>query len=251
MPARDGITSVRIHMVNTGSVAVAHVPTPGDVVTYEGDTAIDGVPGTAAAIAIDFLDIAGSACGALLPTGNVVDEVNVVRVICIDNGMPVVLLNAADSGKTGAESAAELEADAALKRRVEKIRMAIGPRMNLGDVTKKPVLKMTLIAPPRNGGAVMTRSFIPHRVHEAIGVLGTVSVTTSCVLPSSVAEGIAEVKQAGGAMQLVVEHPTGFFAVNMEVAITAAGITVERAALIRTARKLMQGEVYIGDGVWP
>lgn len=251
LPAKDGITPVRIHMVNTGSVAVAHVPTPNGVVTYAGDTVIDGVPGGASAIAIDFLDIAGSACGSLLPTGNVVDEINGIRVTCIDNGMPVVLMNAADFGKTGAESPAELEADEVLKRRVEEIRLAIGPRMNLGDVARKTVPKMTLIAPPCHGGAVGTRSFIPHRVHEAIGVLGAVSVATGCILPGSVAEGIAEVKQAGGAVELAVEHPTGFFAVNMEVTVTGGQIAVGRAALIRTARKLMQGEVYIKDGVWP
>ncbi len=248
--AREGVTPVRIHMVNTASVAVAHVPTPGGVVEYEGGTRIDGVPGTAAAIGIDFLDIAGSACGALLPTGNVVDEVAGVRVTCIDNGMPVVLMNAADFGKTGEESPAELEADAELKRRVEAIRLELGPRMNLGDVTKKTVPKMTLLSAPREGGAVSTRTFIPHRVHEAIGVLGAVSVATGCVLEGSVAHELAVLPE-GRALEIAVEHPTGFFAVNIEVSGEGAGIAVERATLIRTARKLMGGEVFIPGGVWP
>ncbi len=251
LPAQDGITPVRIHMVNTGSVAVAHVATPNGVVTYAGDTAIDGVPGTAGAIAIDFLNIAGSACGALLPTGSAMDDVSGVRVTCIDNGMPVVLLNAVDFGKTGAESPAELEADEVLKRRVEDIRLAIGPRMNLGDVAKQTVPKMTLISPPLNGGAVNTRSFIPHRVHDAIGVLGAVSVATGCILPGSVAEGIAVMKQADCAVDLAVEHPTGFFSVNLKITSSGGAIAVERAAIIRTARKLMQGEIYIRDNVWP
>ncbi len=247
--ARDGITPVRIHMVNTASVAVAHIPTPSGIVTYEGDTRIDGVPGTAAAIGIDFLDIAGAACGALLPTGNIVDEVAGLRVTCIDNGMPVILLNAADFGKTGQESPAELEADGALRRRVESIRLALGPRMNLGDVTKKTVPKMTLLSPPRDGGAIATRTFIPHRVHEAIGVLGAVSVATGCVLPGSVANALA-VMPAGKAREIAVEHPTGFFAVNLEVSGAGAGISVDRATLIRTARKLMQGEIFIPGSVW-
>lgn len=250
VPAQDGMTPVRIHMVNTASIAIASVPTPGGVVNYEGDTWIDGVPGTAASISIEFLDIAGSACGALLPTGNVVDEVDGVRLTCIDNGMPVVLMNAADFGKTGYESPAELEADAALKQRIEKIRLAIGPRMNLGDVTRKTVPKMTLISPPIDGGAVNTRSFIPHRVHEAIGVLGAVSVATGCVLPGSVAEGIAQTASQSGEVEMMVEHPTGFFAVRMNISGTGSTINVERAALIRTARKLMKGEIYIKSGIW-
>ncbi len=248
--ARDGVTPVRIHMVNTASVAIASVPTPGGVVEYEGKARIDGVPGTAAAISLEFLDIAGSACGALLPTGNVVDEVEGVHVTCVDNGMPVVLLNAADFDKTGAESPAELEADEALKQRLETIRLVLGPRMNLGDVSRKTVPKMTLISPPRDGGAVNTRSFIPRRVHDAIGVLGAISVATGCVLKGSVAEGIARIAGGQGEMELAVEHPTGFFGVNMWVAGEGKSFTVERAALIRTARKLMKGEIYIKSGVW-
>ena len=250
VPTRDGITKVRIHMVNTASVAVAHVPTPGGVVEYEGDARIDGVPGTAAAIAIDFLDIAGSTCGALLPTGNVVDEVEGVRVTCIDNGMPVVLLKASDFGLTGAESPAALEADVELKTRIEAIRLAVGPKMNLGDVTKKTVPKMTLLSAPSAGGAISTRTFIPHRVHEAIGVLGAVSVATGCVLKGSVAAELAQVS-GSGALEIAVEHPTGFFGVNMVVSGEGADIKVERAALVRTARKLMQGEVFVPRRVWP
>lgn len=248
--AQDGVTAVRIHMVNTGDIAVAHVPTPGGQVEYEGDARIDGVPGTAAAIPIDFLDVAGSSCGALLPTGNVIDEIDGVQITCIDNGMPVVVLRAGDFGLTGAESPAELEANDALKARIEKIRLEIGPKMNLGDVAKKTVPKMTLISPPLTGGVVNTRSFIPHRVHEAIGVLGAVSVATACVLPGSVAEGVAKVKGGGGEQRLDIEHPTGFFTVDMDVEISNGTVAVKRSALLRTARKLMRGEVYIPSKVW-
>lgn len=249
--AQDGVTKVRIHMVNTASVAIASVPTPGGVVEYEGAARIDGVPGTAASISIEFLDIAGSACGALLPTGNIVDEVEGVRVTCIDNGMPVVLLNAADFGKTGAETPAELEADTQLKNRLEAIRLVMGPKIDLGGVEKKTVPKMTLLSPPRAGGAVNTRSFIPHRVHEAIGVLGAISVATGCVLKGGMAEGIAKIDATGDDVELAVEHPTGFFAVNMKLSGVGADLKIERAALVRTARKLMKGEIYIKSGVWP
>ena len=245
VPVSGAVTPVRIHMVNTGSVALAHVPTPNGAVEYEGDARIDGVPGSAAAIPIDFLDVAGSSCGALLPTGNVVDVVQGVEVTCIDNGMPVVILNAADFGKTGQETPEELESDPVLKQRVEVIRLELGPRMNLGDVAKKTVPKMTLVSPPVSGGAVGTRTFIPHRVHEAIGVLGAVSVATACVLQGSVAAKVAGLGGASGAQRLEIEHPTGFFTVDMEVEQGTSGIIVQRSALLRTARKLMRGEVYV------
>ena len=243
---RGDVTPVRIHMVNTGAIARAFVPTPQGAVEYEGDARIDGVPGTAAAIPIDFLDVAGSSCGALLPTGNVADEVLGVQVTCIDNGMPVVVLKAADFGKTGRESPEEMEADAELKNRVEMMRLELGPRMNLGDVTRKTVPKMTLVSPPENGGVIGTRTFIPHRVHEAIGVLGAISVATACVLEGSVAAQVAGFNtKDDGAQRLEIEHPTGFFTVDMEVSQGKDGVEVKKSALLRTARKLMRGEVYV------
>lgn len=248
--ARAGTTSVRIHMVNTGSIAVAHVPTPGGDLDYEGEARIDGVPGTAAAIQIDFLDVAGSSCGALLPTGNIVDSVEGVDVTCIDNGMPVVILNAVDFGLTGDETPAELEANDALKARIEKIRLAIGPKMNLGDVEKKTVPKMTLVSPPKSGGDLSTRSFIPHRVHDAIGVLGAVSVATACALPRSVATRASRRAPVAGAQRFDIEHPTGFFSVDMEVETAGGNVVVKRSALLRTARLLMRGEVFVPSSAW-
>lgn len=248
--AQNGITPVRIHMVNTGGIAIAHVATPDRIVEYQGEARIDGVPGTAAAMPIEFLDVAGGSCGALLPTENPVDEIQSVRVTCIDNGMPVVILHAADFGKTGAESPAELEADAALKARIEAIRLEAGVRMNLGDVTDKTVPKMCLVSAAREGGAIATRTFIPHRVHEAIGVLGAVSVATACMIPGSVAAGIAMLDTGDGARRLDVEHPTGFFTVDIDVSVEGDAITVRRSALLRTARLLMRGEVFVPAGVW-
>ena len=238
------VTPVRIHMVNTASLAVAAVRTPGGHVTYEGPARIDGVPGTAAPIPLDFLDLAGSSCGALLPTGNAVDRFDGIEVTCIDNGMPVVILRAADLGKTGAESPELLEADAALKDRIEAVRLLAGKAMNLGDVARKNVPKMCLVAPPANGGALNTRNFIPHRVHKAIGVLGAVSVATACRIPGSIA---AQVAKAAAGDELVIEHPTGFFTVVAEVAIEDGKPIARRSALLRTARKLMTGEVYVPD----
>ncbi len=243
-------TPVRIHMVNTASVAVAHVPTPKGLVEYEGDARIDGVPGTAAGISIDFLDVAGSSCGALFPTGKMSDRVDGIEVTCIDNGMPVVILDAADFDLSGDESPEALEANATLRQRLEKIRLELGPRMNLGDVVQKTVPKMSLISPPRHGGQLQTRTFIPHRVHEAIGVLGAVSVATACVVPDTVAERIAGRSAAGCLRRLEIEHPTGFFTVEMDVQGSGRDLRVNRSALLRTARKLMRGEVHVPAAAW-
>lgn len=245
-------TAVRIHMVNTGSIAVATVVTPAGRVSYCGDARIDGVPGTAAPVALDFLDVAGSSCGALLPTGSLLDVVNDIEVTCIDNGMPVVILRASDVGKTGYEEPAELESDTDLKARLNAIRLAVGPRMKLGDVTHKTVPKMCLIAPPEKQGSVCTRNFIPHRVHEAIGVLGAVSVATACVLPGTVADGIAAVPAGQGdqVIQIDVEHPTGSFSVSVGMDYSNEQVAVTRSALLRTARKLFKGEVYIPHTIW-
>ncbi len=248
--ASDGVTSVRIHMINTASVAVAVIQTPGGQPRYDGDARIDGVPGTAAPIPIDFLDVAGSSCGALLPTGHARDVVAGVECTAIDNGMPVVVMRAADFGKTGYETPEELEADAGLKARVEAVRLAIGPLMNLGDVTKKTVPKMCLVAPAQHGGAICTRNFIPHRVHEAIGVFGAVSVATACVTPGSIAAEIAGITNVEAVTSLEIEHPTGFFTVEMDVTLKDGAVQVRRSALLRTARKLMAGEVYVPSAVW-
>ena len=250
LKANDGTTDVRIHMLNTQSIAVARIQTPGGRVRYDGEARIDGVPGTAAPIPIDFLDVAGSSCGKLLPTGHAHDEVNGIELTAIDNGMPVVVMRAHDFGKTGYESPEDLEADAELKVRIEAIRLKIGPMMNLGDVAKKTVPKMSLAAPAQHGGAISTRNFIPHRVHEAIGVFGAVSVATACVVPGSIAAEIAGLKGGSGERRLDVEHPTGFFTVDMDVTIHGGDVKVHRAALLRTARLLMRGEVLIPASVW-
>lgn len=250
VPIAGDTTRVRIRMVNTGGIAVATVATPHGFVEYEGNTRIDGVPGTAAAVPLEFLDVAGSSCGALLPTGAPRDRIDGVEVTCIDNGMPVVLLRAVDFGLAGDETPAQLEANAELKARIERIRLAVGEPMNLGDVLKKTVPKMCLISPPRHGGSITTRTFIPHRVHESIGVLGAVSVATACVLPGSIADGMANLQRTGNEQRVEVEHPTGFFTCEMQLESQADSVAVRRAALLRTARKLMSGEVFVPGSIW-
>ncbi|MGN6210200.1 4-oxalomesaconate tautomerase [Asticcacaulis sp.] len=248
--ATGDVTSVRIHMLNTRSIAVAHIQTPGGVVEYDGDARIDGVPGTAAPVPTDFLDVAGSSCGALLPTGNAQDIIQSVAVTLIDNGMPVIVVKAADLGQTGVETPEAMEADTALKARVEAIRLEAGHLMNLGDVTDKSVPKISLISKAQNGGTVSTRTFIPHRVHDAIGVFGAVSVATACVLKGSVANDLLGL-DVQGAIDLEIEHPTGFFTVSMDIEGEGKALTIRRSALLRTARKLMTGEVFVSQKVWP
>lgn len=236
--AEDGETVVRIHMLNTGEIAVARVNTPGGRVRYDGEAAIDGVPGTAAPIPLMFQNIAGSMTGALLPTGNAVDVVEGVDCTLIDNGMPIVVMRAADFGLTGQESREDLDADADLKARIEKIRLAVGPMINLGDVTEKSVPKMTLVSSPAHGGAINTRSFIPHRAHATIGVFAAVSVATACTLKGSPAAELASIPADG---RYLVEHPGGAAEVLIET--DGAGRMVA-AGTLRTARKLFDGRVF-------
>ena len=247
---RGGETVVSIRTVNTGMVAEATIQTPGGRVTYEGTARIDGVPGTSAPISLNFRDVAGSVCGALLPTGHVVDEIDGVPVTCIDNGMPVVVFEASAVGRTGYESPAQLNADEELKRRVEAIRLQAGRLMGLGDVAAKNIPKMSLVAPPRAGGSLCTRTFIPKVCHEAVGVLGAVTVATACGLPGSPASRVVSLP-AGARKLISVEHPSGEFSVELEtVPSPDGGLTVRRAALLRTARRLFEGRVLVPGTVW-
>ena len=239
--ATGGETPVRIHMLNTGEVALAKVQTPGGKVRYSGDARIDGVPGSHAPVPLMFQNIAGSMCGSLLPTGNVVDVIDGVECTMIDNGMPCVIMAAAAFGLTGQEGREALDGDTALKARLESIRLQVGPQMNLGDVTEKSVPKMTLVSPAVNGGAINTRSFIPHRCHASIGVFAAVSVATACTLDGSPAARLAVLPADG---RFAIEHPTGAAEVLIE---TDAAGTVTGAGTLRTARKLFDGRVFPRD----
>jgi 4-oxalomesaconate tautomerase len=246
VPAQNGQTRVKIRTVNTGTIAELAIETPGGRVNYEGRARIDGVPGTAAPIAIDFLDAEGSVCGALLPTGHVVDRIAGTAVTLIDNGMPVIVLAAESVGRTGHEPRDQLNTDRELKARLEEIRLAAGPLMNLGDVSGKVVPKIALVAAARAGGAIETRSFIPHECHASIGVFAAVTVATAAVLPGSPAALVARIPE-GRTKVLSVEHPTGEFTVRLEVGGTPAQPVVERAGLIRTARPIMDGVVFVPE----
>lgn len=237
--AQEGQTSVRIFMENTQQVATVTVQTPNKQVTYAGDCHIDGVPNTAAPLAVCFEDTAGSTCGALLPTGNEVDVIDGVSVTLIDNGMPVVVLRAQDFGLTGDESREQLDDNAELKQRLESIRLQAGPMMNLGDVRELSVPKMTLVSAPQYGGGISTRTFIPHRCHASIGVLGAVSVASACILNDAPAKQLAEV-EIEKQIHIDVEHPIG----KMSVVLDVEQNQVKSAAILRTARKLFDGTVF-------
>jgi 4-oxalomesaconate tautomerase len=270
LPVAHGTTTARILTLNTGMQCDVTLQTPNGRLQYGGDARIDGVPGTASPISINFLDTAGSVCPAMLPTGAPLNRIAVtatsrhaaptagvgagvapivsveaseVDATLIDNGMPMVLVRASDFGVTGYEPAAELTASAKLRARLEALRLAVGPLMGLGDVAAKNYPKMCLISAPRDGGAVNTRCFIPHVCHDSIGVLAAVTVATACVLPGSIADGIAATRP-GARQTLSIEHPTGEFSVELELDPNNPG-QVLRAALLRTARPIMRGEVLI------
>ncbi len=242
---------VRIQMVNTGSVATATFPGADGVVDYDGQTAIAGVPGTAAAVVLAFDDgqqsdgpegSGGSTPSALLPTGNVSDVVEGITVTCVDNGMPVVVVSASELGRTGYETIADLEADAGLNQRVQALRLAAGPLMGLGEVSATSVPKISLVAAPADGGTICTRTFIPVRVHESIGVLGAVSVATALLLDGAAGRDLAAVKP--GQTRFDIEHPTGHVEVEVEIDRTSQPPAVIRSGVVRTARKLFDGTVF-------
>jgi 4-oxalomesaconate tautomerase len=255
LPIATPVTTARVLTLNTGMQCEVTVQTPNGRLQYTGDARIDGVPGTAAPISINFLDTAGSVCPSLLPSGRVLDRIKVdgdlpfdIDATLIDNGMPMVLVRATELGVSGYEGVAELNANDVLKAKLEALRLSAGPLMGLGDVKAKSYPKMCLVAPPVDGGNVATRCFIPHVCHEAIGVLAAVTVATACVLEGTVTQGIANL--GPGLVQTIsVEHPTGEFSVELELDANNPQQVV-RAALLRTARPIMRGEVLIPEEIW-
>ncbi|MGW5906495.1 4-oxalomesaconate tautomerase [Streptomyces althioticus] len=257
VPAGDR-TTARVLTRNTGMVAEITVATPEGAdgtrhVSYTGAARIDGVPGTAAPVEIGFLDTAGSVAGALLPTGRPRDSVEVpglgaVDVTLIDNGQPLVIVEAARLGATGYESPADIDADEALKARVEALRLVCGEAMGLGDVSARNYPKMTLVAPPRHGGTLTTRSLIPRVCHQSIGVLAAVTAATACVIEGTVARDVAA-GVSGTEPTVSVEHPSGEFSVTLGLD-PADPQRVTRSALLRTARLLMAGDLLVPRSVW-
>lgn len=233
-------TTVSIHMCNTNKNVLAECATPGGRISYRGNTRIDGVPGTHAAVNLAFSDIAGSSCGALLPTGNPVDSINGLSCTLIDNGMPTVLLRAADFQLSGEESCDALDSDTALRKSLERIRTEAGRMMQLGDVSTQSVPKMTLLSPARNGGDISTRTFIPHKCHTSIGVFGATTIAAACVTEGTLA---AQLTRGSGAARRTVdiEHPSGMTSAFLE--LDAEGFIIS-SGMVRTARKLFAGLVF-------
>lgn len=237
--AQNDETTVRVFMVNSGARADLVVQTPHGKVSYAGDAQIDGVPGTHAPIMQNYFGTSGAQCGTLLPTGNQIDLIEGIECTLVDNGMPSVLMRAGDLSLTGYETPAELESNETLKAKIEAIRLKAGLLMNLGDVSQKTVPKMCLISTSQSGGIINTRTFIPHRVHQSVGVLGAASAAAGAMLPKSVAHGLAQFKQSK-LCRVNVEHPTGMLTVELEW----NGEDVIRTGLLRTANKLMDGKVF-------
>lgn len=249
VPAQDGETRVRIYSVNTEALVEAIVQTPGGVVQYEGDASIDGVPGTAAPVGINFQDAIGSVTGKLLPTGKPLDVIDGVEVSCVDIAMPIVMMRAADMGKTGYETAVELDADRALMARMETIRRKAGVLMGMGDVSKNVVPKIALLAPPRNGGTISSRYFVPETCHKSHPVTGTVCISAACAIPGTLAAQIAPLKPAPQGM-VRIEHPSGLILIDLDADFSNGKQELRRAALVRTARRIFEGMVSVPSKIW-
>ncbi len=249
VPAQDGETKVRIYNVNTQSLVEAIVQTPGCRVEYEGDAAIDGVPGTAAPVGINFKSAIGAVTKKMLPTGKPLDVIDGIEVSCIDIAMPLVMMRAADLGKTGYETAVELDQDRALMERMETIRRKAGALMGMGDVSKNVVPKLALLAKPRNGGTISSRYFVPETCHKSHPVTGTVCIASACAIPGTIAAQIAPLQAAPQGI-VKIEHPSGLILLDLDADFSNGREELRRAALIRTARRIFDGHVFVPAKVW-
>jgi 2-methylaconitate cis-trans-isomerase PrpF len=249
VPVRDGETKVRIFNVNTQSMVEAIVQTPGGQVTYEGGAAIDGVPGTAAPVGINFQSAIGAVTKKMLPTGAPLDVIDGIEVSCVDIAMPVVLMRAEVLGKSGHETAVELDADRALLARMEAIRRKAGALMGMGDVSKSVVPKMALLAPPRKGGIIASRYFVPETCHKSHPVTGTVCIASACAIPGTIASKVAALPPAPQGM-VTIEHPSGMITLDLDADFTGGRQELRRAALIRTARRIFDGHVHVPSAIW-
>ena len=246
VPIKDGETSVVIYDVNTSSKIEAVVQTPGGRVCYKGDAAIDGVPGTAAPVILNFMDVVGSKTGSMLPTGKVVDVIQDVEVSCFDVAMPMMLLRARDLGLEGTEGRKEIDGNKDLLARIESIRLEAGRMMGFGDVTDSVIPKVSLLSEPRGTGAITSRYLTPHALHAAHAVTGAVCVSTACMVEGSVAYDLAR-RPEGNPRTIWIEHPTGMVDVRLETSGAGADLQVVRAGILRTCRPIMKGEVYVPE----
>ncbi|MEP1199258.1 4-oxalomesaconate tautomerase [Tateyamaria sp.] len=247
--AQDGETPVNIRAINTEARVAAVVQTPGGVVNYEGDAQIDGVPGTAAPVALQFMETVGGVTGAFLPTGNLVDDIDGINVTCMDVAMPMVIARASDFGLTGYESAAELDENTDFFARMEAVRIKAGARMGMGDVTKSVTPKFGLLAPAKDGGTIATRYFMPWRTHPTMAVTGAQCLASCVLTPGTVADGLAA-KPNETPVTITLEHASGQIDVLVDYDQTDVGFEIKSAGLVRTARKLAAGEVFVPASVW-
>jgi len=238
------VTLIRVYMTNSGALCELEFATPNGELATDGDVEIDGVPGSSFPISCNYIDVAGGVCGALYPTGKLIDRVDDIAVTCVDNGMPVVVLNAADFGLNGEETPLELDANQGLKKGLESIRLQLGPKMNLGDVSAKAIPKMALVSPAKHGGLVHVHTFVPHKCHAAIGVLGALSVATACITQGTAVSKLVVATQVDH-RQLSIEHPSGSLLLNLQTSGDAAQPCIEKAGVLRTARLLSKGELYV------
>ena len=244
------VTRIRIRSVNTEARVEAVVETPGGKVRYDGTAAIDGVPGTAAPIYLNFMDVVGSSTGALLPTGALRDVIDGIEVTCMDVAMPMVIARAADFGLTGHETVAELDANRDFYARMEPIRIEAGKRMGMGDVSNSVTPKFGLLAEPRAGGTIAARYFMPRNCHPTMAVTGSQCLASCVLTPGTVAEGLF-VPPEGQPALVVIEHPSGTIEVTVDYQTDADGFRLRSAGLLRTARLLARGMVYVSGEVWP
>ena len=244
VPATDNVTRVRIHSVNTGAKVEALIQTPRGSVVYEGNAAIDGVPGTAAPIYLNFMDVVGSATGALLPTGKLTDEIDGVTVTCMDVAMPIVIARADAFGLSGFETAEELDVNRAFFERMEPIRRKAGLLMGMGDVANSVVPKFAILAPPRQGGAVTARYFMPLNCHPTMAVTGAQCLASCVLTPGTVAEGLTTIPECIPAL-VKREHPSGAIEVTVDYEDNSEGFALKSAGIMRTARLLARGEVLV------
>ena len=248
-PAQAGETEIKIRAVNTGARIVTRVQTDGNAPIYDGDFAVDGVPGTAAPVSLDFMQVAGSSTGAFLPTGNIVDTIDGIDVTCMDVAMPMVIARAADFSLTGHETREELDANRTFFDRMEAIRIQAGALMGMGDVTKSVTPKFGLVAPAERGGTLAVRYFMPWTTHPTVAVTGSQCLASCALTPSSVADGLVT-PPAKGPLTVTLEHPMGLLDVIIDYDITDGAFNHISAGLMRTCRKIAQGEVFVPKSIW-
>lgn len=247
--AQDPETRVSICNINTRSKIEVVLRTPDGEVTYDGDAAIDGVPGTAAPVKQNFAGTVGSKTGKLLPTGKVTEEIDGIEVTCIDVAVPMVIVPASALGKTGHETKAELDPDSALIAKLEKIRVEAGKRMGLGDCSRLVIPKPVLVAPSRAGGTIASRDFVPFNCHATYSVTGSMALSVACVLEGTVANRLAKLKRRTPEV-VRIEHPGGIIEVEVVARQIGDGLEVSEASLLRTCRKLFEGQICIPSRIW-